>query len=51
MSKKKFNENTNSNLYDVSKEIISFWKKNKIFEKSIENRKDSKVFSFYEGPP
>ena len=51
MSKKKFNENTNLNLYDVSKDIISFWKKNKIFEKSIENRKDSKVFSFYEGPP
>ena len=51
MSKKKFSENTNLNLYDVSKDIISFWKKNKIFEKSIENRKDSKVFSFYEGPP
>ena len=32
-------------------EILSFWKENKIFEKSLENRKKAKTFVFYEGPP
>jgi len=32
-------------------EILNFWQKNKIFEKSVENRKKSRSFIFYEGPP
>ena len=32
-------------------EIISFWKENKIFERSLQNRKKGKPFVFYEGPP
>ena len=32
-------------------EILDFWEKNHIFEKSIENRKGCKDFIFYEGPP
>lgn len=32
-------------------EILNFWQKNKIFEKSIENRRKSRPFIFYEGPP
>ncbi len=51
MGEKKFNEVLDLNLYNVSRDIISLWNKNQIFEKSIDNRKDSKVFSFYEGPP
>ena len=51
MVKKKFNESVDLNLYNVSKDIISLWKKNQIFQKSIDNRKKSEVFSFYEGPP
>ena len=51
MGEKKFNEVVDLNLYNVSRDIISLWNKNQIFEKSIDNRKDSKVFSFYEGPP
>ncbi|KPL04220.1 MAG: isoleucyl-tRNA synthase [candidate division Zixibacteria bacterium SM23_73_2] len=35
----------------MEKEILSFWEKNKIFEKSISIRKDSPHFVFYEGPP
>jgi len=31
--------------------IIEFWEKEDIFRKSIENRKDSPFFSFYDGPP
>jgi len=32
-------------------EILHFWQKNKIFEKSVENRRKSRPFIFYEGPP
>jgi len=31
--------------------IIEFWEKENIFRKSIENRKDSPFFSFFDGPP
>src|SRR3989344_37449 len=30
---------------------LAFWKKNRIFEKSLELRKKGKTFVFYEGPP
>ena len=36
---------------DRELEVIDFWKKNKIFDKSIEMRKDSDVFTFFDGPP
>lgn len=32
-------------------EILSFWDKEKIFEKSLELRKDAKRYVFFEGPP
>lgn len=32
-------------------EILKFWADEKIFEKSVANRKDAKPFVFYEGPP
>jgi isoleucyl-tRNA synthetase len=35
----------------LEEKILKFWRKNKIFEKSIENRKNKKDFVFYEGPP
>jgi isoleucyl-tRNA synthetase len=33
------------------KEILRFWKERRIFEKSLELRKNGKPFVFYEGPP
>ncbi len=33
------------------KEVEKFWKENKIFEKSIENRKEGETYTFYDGPP
>ncbi len=33
------------------KEILVFWKENKIFEKSVELREGRKTFTFYDGPP
>ena len=46
----KFKSLETGNVYDVNKKQIEGWKKNKIFEKSIENRKDNKSFVFYDGP-
>jgi isoleucyl-tRNA synthetase len=31
--------------------VLGFWEKNQIFSKSLENRKNSEFFSFYDGPP
>lgn len=35
----------------VEQEVLSFWKENKIFEKSLNNRLKAKRFVFFEGPP
>ncbi len=35
----------------LEEEILKFWQENKIFEKSVENRKGKKRFVFFEGPP
>jgi len=39
------------NYPQMEKRILSFWKENKIFEKSLQIRKDAPLFVFYEGPP
>jgi isoleucyl-tRNA synthetase len=36
---------------ELEKEILGYWDDNKIFEKSLDLRKDRPYFSFYEGPP
>ncbi|MFH1182751.1 MAG: isoleucine--tRNA ligase [Candidatus Moraniibacteriota bacterium] len=33
------------------KKTIKFWKKNMVFEKSIENRREAPIYSFFDGPP
>ena len=38
-------------LSQTEEEVLKFWEENKIFEKSIENRKNSKNYTFYDGPP
>lgn len=43
-----------SSQVDFSKleeETLKFWEENKIFEKSVENRKSQERFVWYEGPP
>jgi len=42
-----------STILDSKKEekILDFWRDNKIFEKSLENRQKAKRFVFFEGPP
>ena len=33
------------------KEVLSFWKDNNVFEKSVESRKDAPFYTFFDGPP
>lgn len=42
---------TNLDFTGREQEVIDFWKENKVFEKSIEDRKDGETFTFYDGPP
>jgi len=42
---------TNLNFVEREKNIENFWKENKIFEKSIENRLGCESYTFYDGPP
>ncbi|MCA9730674.1 MAG: isoleucine--tRNA ligase [Deferribacteres bacterium] len=42
---------TRFNIPAIEKEILEFWEKNRIFEKSIESRDAENPFVFYEGPP
>lgn len=42
---------TDLKFVDREKNIEKFWKENKIFEKSMENRKDGPTYTFYDGPP
>jgi isoleucyl-tRNA synthetase len=36
---------------EMEKEILAFWKENKIFERSVTERDSEKNYSFYDGPP
>src|SRR2546423_1174924 len=42
---------SNASFPEGEKEILEFLRANRIFEQSLELRKDSKAFVFYEGPP
>ncbi len=42
---------TNLNFVEREKQIEKFWKDNDIFRKSMENRKEGEVYTFYDGPP
>ena len=42
---------TNLSFVEREKEILKFWNENKIFEKSIDVRKEGETYTFYDGPP
>ena len=49
---KKFPDvNPKQSFPKMEEEILSFWREKDIFKQSIENRKDSEEFNFYDGPP
>lgn len=49
--KNKFPEYNHLDLVKISEEELSFWKKDKTFEKSITTREGNQPYLFYEGPP
>lgn len=51
MMQKKFPEYKELNLAKVAEGVLSFWNKDKTFEKSIQTREGNETFLFYEGPP
>lgn len=38
-------------LPELEKKILRYWEENKIFEKSVEHRKEDEKFVFFDGPP
>jgi len=48
---RKYKEYKQLDLTKIAEEVRHFWEDNRIFEKSLENRKDNEPFVFYEGPP
>jgi len=48
---KKYTEYKGLNLPEIDKEILAFWEENKVFDQSMDNRKDKETYVFYEGPP
>ena len=47
----KYKEYKGLDYAQVGKEILQFWKANKVFEASIETRAEKPTFTFFEGPP
>ncbi len=42
---------TDMNFVDREKEVLKFWNEKKIFQKSMEARKENPTYTFYDGPP
>ena len=42
---------TNLNFVEREKKIEKFWEDNNIFQKSIDERQEGEVYTFYDGPP
>ena len=47
----KYREYKRLNLPEIDKEILAYWEKENIFEKSISQRPEDNTYVFYEGPP
>ncbi|HEY4654660.1 MAG TPA: class I tRNA ligase family protein, partial [Cyclobacteriaceae bacterium] len=39
------------NFARIAEEVLEFWNREKIFEKTVSNREGAETFTFYEGPP
>ena len=46
-----FEEIPDETFDEREQRILKFWKENRIFLRSLENRRNSPHFSFYDGPP
>lgn len=43
--------NPKQSFPEVEKEMLKYWEKNKIFEKSVKNREGGEKYVFFDGPP
>ena len=42
---------TDLNFVERERKTVQFWKENKIFEKSVQQRENDETYMFYDGPP
>jgi isoleucyl-tRNA synthetase len=47
----KFKKGTRRRANEYEKDLVTYWKKNKTFEKSVEMRPKDNTYVFYDGPP
>ena len=47
----KFKQNSRRKPIEYEKDLIVYWKANKLFEKSVEMRPKDNAYVFYDGPP
>ena len=47
----KYKEYKDLNFVHIADEVLEFWRREQIFEKSVTNREGAVTFTFYEGPP
>lgn len=47
----KFKKGTRRKAIDYEKDLVDYWRDNKIFEKSVEMRPATNAYIFYDGPP
>jgi isoleucyl-tRNA synthetase len=47
----KFKKGTRRKAIEYEKDLVTYWKKNKTFEKSVEMRPKTNAYVFYDGPP
>lgn len=40
-----------SSVSEQEKELLAYWEKNSIFERSVQERPEDRLFTFYDGPP
>ena len=47
----KYHKNTRRKAAEYEKDLVQYWKDNKIFEKSVQQRPADSAYVFYDGPP
>lgn len=50
-NKVKFQKGTRRRAIEYEKDLVQYWKNNKIFEKSVAQRPEENSYVFYDGPP
>ena len=48
---KQFEAPANKSIQQIEDEVLQFWKKSRIFEKSVQQRPEDNLYVFYDGPP